>query len=465
MKAYYLMLSLVVAFAAHAKQFTAPDVWQPVNTDAIQKWQAGQKGTEKIRVWNGVVADAQKREVRLLAEAVGHKEGVTAEFLLVGPASDRAYESVAVTVATPGDIARAMEHIGVPRGGGGHSRPFRFWPCGERVQATVRLLSTPPSEKGAPLQSLIKDSGTPPLLGEGGVVFTGGRWQGGGCLADTQQPCSVISLYNEGGSLFDVPFQAAQGATFGRVTLAKTLPYGEVLEITLAPLPAKDGGGWVKQLDVLVAKEGGEVKLKVESSMLKVERSRGSEGTSNIQRPTSNIQQKEGGLAETLAWMKSEDEAGRDLFVTLNMSDDLTLGGAAEVARVFWMLDGKGIKLDGRGEGGVYPKAFLPQERWREREGRLPQPFEIHIAADGKKKLTFIEEDWTVEGLDPKLTPRDYPFSAWDELPELIKKVGGEDSKVEMLFIFAPSGAPLKTFMPAVRALSGRLSLVYIFSE
>jgi len=445
------MLSLVAACAACAKQFTGPDAWTPVNTDTIAQWQArvAQGGAPGLglRVWNGVIADKQARTVRLLAEAVGHAEGVTTEFLLVGPNSDRAYEAAAVTVAKPSDIVQAVEHIGLPRGEGVHSRPFRFWPCGERMSATVRHLGDPDG-KTYPLHALVNDTSDEPLLGSG-VVFTGGRWQDGACLADTRQPCSVISLYNDPETLFDVPFQAAQGAVYGRVSLAKALPYGELLEITLSPLPAKDGKPRVAHVNVMAAQEGGEWALTCSG--------------------TNNAVLKKGNLADILAWLKSEDAAGRELFVTLSLSDDLPLSKAADVARVFWMLDGKGIKLDGVGSGGVYPRAFLPQEKWREREGRTPQPFEIHITpgAGGTftAKLTFIEEDWAVEGLDPKLTPKDYPFSAWDELPALIQKVGGEDNKVNLLFVFAPSAAPLKTFMPAIRALSDRLPLVYIFSS
>jgi len=449
MRTYLLIVSLAAACVAHAKQFTGPDAWQPVNTDAIAKWQAKQqqKSSAQFRVWNGVVADAQRREVRLLAEAVGHAEGVTTEFLIVGPGSDRAYEAAAVSVAKPSDIVRAVEHLGLSRGEGVHSRPFCFWPRGERVQATVRYLGDP-EKKEYPLHSLVKDTSDTPLLGRG-IVFTGGGWRDGVCLTDTRQPGSVISLYNEADTIFDVPFQAAQGAVYGRVSLAKAMPYGEMLEITLSPVPTKDGLPGVLPLTVAVTQEGGEWAITCTD--------------------TNNVVRKKGGLADTLDWMKSEDAAGRELFVTLALDDDLPLSKAADVARVFWMLDGKGIKLDGRSEGGVYPRAFLPQEAWREHEGRIPQPFEIHITpnADGTfaKKLTFIEEDWNVEGIDPKLTPKDYPFSAWDELPALITTAGGEDNKVTLLFVFAPSSAPLKTFMPAVRTLSTRLPLVYVFGN
>ena len=453
MNAYCLILSSLaaacLACAAQAKPFTGPDAWQPVNTDAIAKWQAGQQAqsSAQVRVWNGVAADAQRREVRLLAEAVGHAEGVTAEFLIVGPGSDRAYEAAAVAVAKPSDITLAVEHIGLPRGQGVFSRPFRFWPCGERMDVTVRHLNAPDG-KTYPLRELVKDTSETPLLGSG-IVFTGGRWRDGACLTDTRQPSSVISLYNEPETLFDIPFQAAQGAVYGRVSLAKAMPYGELLEITLSPVPSKDGKPRVRQMNVMAAQENGQWVITCSD--------------------TSNAVLKKGDLSDTLDWMKTEDATGRELFVTLSLSDDLPLAKAADVARVFWMLDGKGIKLDGRSEDGVYPRAFFPQEKWREREGRTPQPFEIHITpnADGTfaKKLTFIEEDWTVEGLDPKLTPRDYPFDAWDDLPALIQKVGGEDNKVNLLFVFAPSAAPLKTFMPAIRTLSDRLPLVYIFGD
>ena len=81
------------------------------------------------------------------------------------------------------------------------------------------------------------------------------------------------------------------------------------------------------------------------------------------------------------------------------------------------------------------------------------------------KKLVFIEEDWTVEGLDPKLTPRDYPFTEWEEFPKLVIKAGGTDSKVRLLFVHAPADLPLSTFMPGVRAVADRLNLVYVFGN
>jgi len=450
-----LVLSFFAGSVALAEQFTGPAEWRQVSTNAVKAWNAGQQNriSPQVAVWPGVVADRQRREVRLLAEAVGHHLGITTEFLLVGPMSDRAYESAAVTVAKPGDIARAVESLGLSLGGGVGSRPFRFWPYGERVVATVRRLDVAGAAE-KPLQSLIRDAEpASPLFGEGGLVFTGGRWDGAGasraCLTDTNMPSSVISLYNEASTIFDVPFQVGQSEVYGRLTLAETLPCGALMEVVLRPLVSSDGKPRALRLTVTAGMQRQEIALTCA----------GSDGAVL----------KQGGLADVLSWLRAQAEQGRELFVTLGLDDALSLKQAADVARVFAMLDGKGVKLDGKTDQGLFPRAFMPQEKWREREGRSPQPFELHIAEDasGKmsKKLVFIEEDWNVKGLDPKLTPCEYPFETWGELPGLVTKTGGKDCKVTLLFVFVPAGMPLGRFMPGVRAVADQLPLVYVFSE
>ncbi len=451
-----IRIGIVVAVAAcavwraAATGFTGPADWRTVHTNTVAMWQAAQaQALPADAVWRGVAADTQRREVRLLAEAVGHRVGITAEFVLVGPLSDRAYEAVAVTVAMPGDIVRAVERLGLSRGGCVGSRPFRFWPCGERVTATVRRLDVPDAP-ARPMQALIDDKETAaPMLGDGGLVFTGARWEGVACRADTNMPSSVISLYNAPDTVFDVPFRVGQSEVYGRLSLAEALPYGAPLEIVLRPLLPADGGPCVLPLTAAAALDGERVTLACTHADGSVA--------------------KEGEMGEVLTWLRAQAETGRELYVTVRFSDAMPLRRAADVARVFDLLDGKGIKLDGKAADGLYPKAFLPLEKWRERKDRHPQPFELHVTstADGalSKKLVFIEEDWTVEGLDPKLTPRDFPFTEWAEFPKLVTQTGGADSKVHLLFVYAPAELPLSTFMPGVRAVADRLSLVYVFGE
>jgi hypothetical protein len=433
---------------ASAKEFTGPTAWERVNTNAVKAWQVSQDAqkSETVRVWPGVVADTVRREVRLLVESIGHKDELIVEFLIVGPQSNRAYESATVSVANPSDIVRALESIGVPRGQGVDGRLFRFWPYGERISGTIRKLSDG-VESARPLQSVIKDSKSElPLFGENGLVFTGGPWTDGVCGADTQQPSSVIALYNEPDTLFDVPFLASKGAAYGRSVLAAKMEYGEVMEIVLKPMPLPGGGLRAVVLYVTAQPSA-------------------SQETMFVCADKKGEVLKSGTLTEVLMWMKTLSDRGHDLFVTLTMSDELTVTQATDITRVFVLLDGQGIKLYGKTKEGLYPRAFLPQEDWRKRDGRTPQPFEVHLTGD-TKKLTYIEEDWSGAGLDPKLAPKDYPFADVSELPSLVKRVGDKDSKkVELLFVFTSRNEPLKKIMPAVRVLSERLPLVYIFGE
>ena len=445
---FHFSLFFLLTGIASAKQVTGPTAWEIVNTNAVKAWQVSQeaKTSATIRVWSGVVADMDRREVRLLVEAVGHNEDSPMEFLIVGPRSDRAYEAVTVSVAKPSDIVRAMESIGIPRGDGVNGRLFRFWPYGEKIEGTIRK-ATEKIESARPLQSMIKDpKSEAPLFGAGGLVFTGGSWQEGVCDADTQQPSSVIALYNEPDTLFDVPFIASKGAAYGRSVLAAKMDYGEVMEVVLKLMPLPGGG--VRAMTLYVTAEPS-----------------ANQETMFICADQKGEVLKKGALKDVLTWMKTLSDRGHDLFVTLTMSDDLTLTQAVAVSYVFMLLDGKGLKLYGKTKEGIYPRAFLPQGEWRKRDGRTPQPFEVHLAGDAKK-LTYIEEDWSGEGLDPKLTAKDYPFTDVSELPALVKRVGDKSSKkVEMLFIFASGNEPLKKIMPAVRVLSERLPLVYIFGE
>ncbi len=450
----WLVLSMALPFWGSdmlAADFAAPQAWHTVQTNAVQAWQEAQqaRASETVRVWYGVSADLKKREIHFLAEAVGHPKGITAEFMLIGPQSDRAYEAVGVTVAKPSDLVRAVESLGLSRGGCVGRSPFCFWPMGERLSVTMRRLDGATPEVESPLQQLICDAEIDePLLGARGVVFTGGTWTQEVCETDTRAPCSVLSLYNAGDTLFDVPSQISQSEGYGRVTIAETLPYGALLEIVMRPLAA-EGQAQVLPLTLAVWASNQVISVTCQNKAGK--------------------RLKEGDLATIVTWMKQLTEEGRELFVTVGMSDDLLVKQAVEVARIFDMLNGHGLKLEGKTPEGLFNQAFLPLEKWREREGRMPQPFELHVTrqADGTyaKKMIFIEEDWQVEGLDPKLTPREFEVADWNVLPEWVQKVGGPDNKVQVLFVFAPQDAPLHVFMPGVRVLAQRLPTVYVFAE
>lgn len=449
-------LLLVLPFlSVYAKEFTGPDAdgWALVNTNRVQTWQQEQQkqSSAAYQVWPGVVADCKKREVRVIAEAVGHRASTVIEFLLIAAVSDRAYESVAVSLAKPSDVVAAMESLGITRGVSLHGEPFYFWPQGEFVSIQYRRVDAGPDAPFQHLNTLVTDSDPEhPLVDPDAFIFTGGTWTQNVCRADSQMPSSIVSLYNMNGTIFDVSAQVSQGAAYGRSFCSGTVPYGTLLEFRITPKLLKD------QPRVMP--------LAVQISM-----------SNQVALATCSAPKTKqifcvAPLKETLAWMKARAEEGRELFVTLDFDRSMPLQSVQGIAEVFSLLDGKGLKINGCSETGLYPRAFLPQEKWREREGRSPQPFEIYLreTPEGtlKKELVFIEEDWTVAGLDPKLTPKTYPFSAWSELPALVNKLGDEDTKkVQVLFVFAPKTMKLETLMQPIQALRERLPLVYIFGE
>ena len=448
MKAVALLSLVLGATLALGRPFTGPENWQMVQTNAVRTWQA-RVDAAGLSAGSGIAVDRKRGVLRLLAEAVGHNRGTTAEFLLIAPLSDRAYEAFGVTVARPSEIVRAMESLGIRRGAGVGSRPFRFWPVGEPVTVSIRRLDRTPA-KDEPLSSFIEDGQKASSLSEPGrFIFTGGSWEGERCLTDNRMPAPVFSLYNERLTLFDLPVQAAKSAVYGRLTVRTALPSGTLFELVVRPDRAPDGKPRVLPLVVRAYKRGNAFFWKV-----------GKEG----EKALFDLPVREG-----LDRLRALAREGRDLYVGADLDESLTLSEATGISRILVLLDGKGIKLDGRREGGLYPGAFFPQEKWRTRKDRLPQPFELHLERDreGKvtRKLVFIEEDWSGEGLDPKLTPREYPFGAWSEFLPLVKRVAGPKNKVHMLFIFAPADLPLREIMPGVRASADYLPLVYLFQS
>ncbi len=438
-----------------AKDFTGPnaDGWVLVNTNRVQQWQQEQQKlrASAYQVWPGVVADCKKREVRVIAEAVGHRANTVIEFLLIAAISDRAYESIAVSLAKPSDVVYAMESLGLKRGISLHGEPFYFWPQGEFVAIEYRRVDAGPAAPFQALNTLITDSDPEhPLIDPNAFIFTGGTWTQKTCHADSQMPSSIVSLYNMNGTIFDISAQISQGAAYGRSFCSGAVPYGTLLEFRFKPMLLNDQPR-VMPLAVQISMSN-QVAIATCSAL----------ATKQLLCVAP--------LKEALAWMKTRSGEGHELFVTLDFDRSMTIEAVRGIAELFFMLDGNGLKINGRSETGLYPRAFLPQDKWREREGRSPQPFEIHLSEtpEGalKKELVFVEEDWSVAGLDPKLTPKIYPFNTWEELPTLVNKLGDEDTKkVQVLFVFAPKTLKLSTALQPTLPLRERLPLVYIFGE
>ena len=416
--------ALACAVACGAEPARAPMDWKSVYPVAIAAWKDSNHAPD------GVAVDVAARTVRILVEATGLGPADTAEFFAIGPLSDRSYESFFVTVASPAAIAEAIERAGVPRGVPPDIAGARLWPCGEKLTLTATSVPTnaPGGSRSCATALSFPDLLTDTAEKEEGailrapVVYTGGaRDAGGAVVAATNIPCAVFALYSHSPSLLQLNGQFDQSTVYGRFHAKKAYPVGSLFELTLR----WDGRTTVLHRDVALT-----------GSTLK----------------------------EQLTSLRA-DAAAHDLFVRLSFGEGVTVGEAAEIASALSLVDGKGLKMDGPPPGHFFFRAFLPDPAWRARPGRIFQPFEVHVAADGAKKFIFIEEDWSGEGLDPVLKPHETPLADWAELPKLIAQTGNQGAKINVLFQFAPRATPVSALTPAVSALDDRIGTYYIFGE
>jgi hypothetical protein len=417
-KIFFLMMILFTgAVSAESETLKTPMAWTSVKTDLIGKWKKENKAPD------GVFFNKEKRTVTFLTEACGVREDGILEFFIVGPLSDRAYESFSISVASPEKIAQAVEAIGVKRGVATNPFLARFWPQGEKLDISIAVYDGKTGEK-KPFKDFIRDKASAEVgdVFSSKFVWTGGeRGKDGSLTASTNIPCSVMSFYSFGQSQLLLNGVFDQSSVYGRFTPVKTLKMGELLEVSLS----WDGKNTVQ--DRLV---------KVNSSNVK----------------------------KVLNALRADANAGGDVFVNVAFDDGVTIAEAKKSAEAFAMLDGSGIKLNGCAEGQFHVKAFLPDESWRNRASRLFQPFEVHLKADGTKSFIFIEEDWSGEGMDPVLKPKETVFKSWDELLPLISGTGEQGNKIFVLLIYAHPAMEVKDILPLTR-LYPRINTFYVFDK
>lgn len=405
----------MLSIAAADDVARSPMDWTSVQTNAIVRWKAD------CNAPSGVVVDKAARKVRVLMEATGLATSEPAEFFAIGPLSDRAYESMFVMAASPADIANGIEAIGVPRGVAPDPQGARTWPQGEKVSLTAVALDG--SRRRIPFSELLDDR----RKEEGGIlasplVYTGGLRDGRGVpVAATNVPCAVFALYTSPQSLLQLDGAFDQSAVYGRFCPKERLPMGGLYELEIS----WDGVSRVSDKTVVVTPEN---------------------------------------AAAVLEGLRAES-ANRDVFVRIAFGESVTVEQAGDVARAFSLLDGHGVKMNGVADGQFYYHSFLPDPEWRRREGRIFQPFEIRVAPNGARSFTFVEEDWSGDGLDPALKPHTTAFAQWRDVLPLIAKTGEQGAKVNVAFIFAPKATPVSSLSPVVAALSPRISTFYVFGE
>ena len=343
-----------------------------------------------------VSADAAGRSVSIAAKATGITENSPVEFLLVGPDSDRDYESVFVTDASPDEIAKAFDKAGIPRGTPINERACRLWPAGCRV-----------SMEPSPWKFVSDCEGTNGLLD---VTYTGGERDANGApTAATNMPAAVFAFYSLAQSMLLLDDALDQSETYGRFKAGRTLEKGTRVVFTVS---------WD-----------------------------GSSGT----RPFA-LDLKSGNLKESIEAMRAMAAEADGLEVTPSFDPAMTLREAVSAANAVSVLDSRKLKVNGFREGQFFYQAFLPLEKWRDRSERLTQPLEAHMTPSNTT-FVIVDEDWTVEGLEPKRTPRTVDLAA------------ARAAHTDTCFIYAPSNTKLSRLYDFKHLFPATFRNWYIYCE
>ena len=358
-----------------------------------------------------VTFDAAQHTVTITATSTDCGLDTPLEFLLVGPDSDHAYESMFTTEATVAEIAAAFEKAGIPCGRPVDVAAARFWPVGvalEMEPAFDTFVKTGEGERPAR------------------IAYTGGtRDEKGIVEAATNMPLAVFAFYNLPQTLISFDDSLEQSATYGRFRPAVKIPQGETRTFTF-----RWNGQAANRAHRLAVAPG---KIRDAFAALKA-------------------------TADAAA------QAGAELDVLPDFPASLTVKETAAAAAVLRTLDSPAVKVNGFVDGQLFYLAYLPRESWRERAQRLCQPPEVHLAADGTARVVEIKEDWSGDDvqLEPKLIVTEHPCADVAAAAKLASKLAAATST---MLVYVPGDAPLGKVYEFLKHADKGILNWYVFSE
>jgi hypothetical protein len=252
-----------------------------------------------------------------------------------------------------------------------------------------------------------------PANGQTGMVYA----------ADAFEPNSIAASYNESESVLDVPREAPQRDVYGRQVVSSALAFGSntLVDVFLEP-EIRDGG--TRCIDVTVhaapaADSPDDLALAVRA------------GDRTLTADPS--------LQAALDALMALVRKGHTPFVTLRLDDALTLGSVRALCQKLAVIDADdGICMDAPAPGGLYYRAFLPNEKFRDRAGRIAQPWELRMTlrqGNAEGVLTQIEQVWRDNEVTPDLRMHKYPVAT----PEILRReLDARGKGLPVILVFAP---------------------------
>lgn len=408
-----------------------------------------------VLVLPGLVADRGKRKIVLRAEATGLQGDSIVEFFIIGENSGHDYEALLVSMATPGDVRQALTFIGMQPGRSADPSSFAMWPKGERVVATVSSVNMEPVR----IEKLVMDNSTGRTLPASGLVFTGSEFitppHGGAeaLAADTRDPASIASIYNEPESILDVPRIAPQSEIYETqvVNPNEELPAGNLFDVTIKP---EYPGERKRVADLIVtAGVGGQAAKLHEMRFSMVE-------TEDVTAPElmdiNALLQK---LVELV-------ESGRDPFVTLKISETVTLNLVEDLCSLLITVENEnGIRIEPPLQGDPYYRAFVPPRAFLDRKARLAQPWELTLKRGTNAvygTLTKIEELWSEDRSPPELRLSKHPVESPAALRTALDRLG---PGLPVILVFAGSNMTYGELTNFIRPALSTHGTVHVFVD
>lgn len=407
----------------------------PIINDAVRQWfndtyqqQLHNLGQRRDKlILPGIIADRTKRQVRIMAVGTGIAGNNPVEFFLVGE-NGRDYESLAITIAKPSDIHRALVFIGLKPGRPIDYAKCHYWPRGERVFLSISRRVNP---KAAPEkirgEQFLFDKNTQSTMRLPGLTFVGSIWTKDKknkrhYEADTLG--DIATDYNDPWTVLDVPNRVSQGARYYTLipNPKRLIPLRQHLTIILEP---EYPPGRTRVLDCRVTVLADKPKPKAATD-LRYRLVMGKE------KPTQNLN-----FAQLLDHLQQAIGNGHDPFVSFLFSPNLPVAPIRELCTVLDVIAGKDLIRIEPIPDHPYYQAFLPKPKWRDRASRPAQPVEVHLQQINKKlngKIVVILESFSESGR--KLTVRSFPFTSESELLHLLAEKKPEDT--QSLFLYSP---------------------------
>jgi len=327
--------------------------------------------------------------------ATGVEKGTPVEFVFAASDTDRAYETMFLLDDSVDEFCRKLETAGIPRGKPTDPKTCRLWPVG------CKIVLDPP------ISAYISGK-MPEGLSESDPIYTGGtRLPSGLCEAGTNMPLSAFSIFSLSQSPIVYNGIYNQGVVYNSFTAKDLLEKGRRYKFRLSCEP---------------------------STMPK----------------SIHLTAHPGKGAELLRRLR-EEAAKSEIDVLLGFADEMTVEEATILSTALSTVDSPRVKLNG--VTNVFYRSFQPLVKWRDRKERLVQPFELTLGEPDE--LVFIDEDWTVEGDDPKLTEKRIAIAD-----------ASKYSKVDTCFLYADKSTTVGRIVRSMRQLpAGQIVNWYVFQR